>query len=288
MQAVGQFYAQQLYFPVNQAIFGRSIAFGHNCLIRREAFQKIELPSGILSHDTWETALLEQQGYKTVFLTDLVSYEEAAPHYLEERRRSKRWLRGTLQGWPLLFLPRISFSTRFLLFYQIYLYLVPAILCFWIISTLLARDLLSPSLFTSRPTSLLLFAFTFGTLFFHRMTAARTPSDIKRIIQETFFSTLVGLQNVLYGTLDFLVLPFEKLGWIPMTKNPSVRLGILECVQRLVLGTGFGCIFLWLGLDHSIAWTVFTLPVLASLILSIPSVYLSSKNFVRARLLTGV
>jgi len=59
MQAIAQFYAQRLYFHVNQAVFGRSIAFGHNCLIRRVAFEKIQLPEKILSHDNWETALLE-------------------------------------------------------------------------------------------------------------------------------------------------------------------------------------------------------------------------------------
>ena len=274
MQAIAQFYAQKLYFHVNQAVFGHSIAFGHNCLIRREVFQRIKLPQGILSHDNWETALLEREGYRTVFLQDLISFEEAAPHYLEERKRSKRWLKGTLQGWPLLFLPRISFSTRFLIFYQIYLYLVQPLLCFWIVSTFLGGS----RLFASGSVSFQLFGFTLGVLFFHKMAVANHPSDIKRILQETLFSTLIGLQNIFYGTLDFLTIPFEKLGWAPMAKMPGARLSFIECTRNLFVGTLVGAVLLWFGVGQSITWTFFTLPVLLSLILSIPFVYFSSKN----------
>ncbi len=280
MQAIAQFYAQRLYFHVNQAVLKRSIAFGHNCLIRRAAFQKIELPQGILSHDNWETALLEQKSYKTVYLSNLISFEEAAPHYLEERKRSKRWLKGTLQGWPLLFLPKISFSTRFLIFYQIYLYLVQPILCFWIISTLLA----GPQLFTSGNSSFRLFALTLGVLFFHKMVVARSIGDIKRIIGETIFSTLVGLQNIFYGTMDFFMMPLEKLGWMPMAKRPDMRASFRECFSNLAVGTLVGILLLWLGLNQSIIWTLFTLPVLLSLVLSIPIVYFSSQSlFVKER-----
>jgi len=280
MQAIAQFYAQRLYFHVNQAVLGRSIAFGHNCLIRREAFQKIELPEGILSHDNWETALLEQKGYKTVYLSNLISFEEAAPHYLEERKRSKRWLKGTLQGWPLLFLPNISFSTRFLIFYQIYLYLVQPVLCFWIVSTLFA----GPQFFTSGNISFQLFVFTLGVLFFHKMVVVKNLMDVRRILQETFFSTLIGLQNILYGTFDFIAIPFERLGWTPMAKRPGERLSFSECAKSLFIGTFAGVGLFWFGLNQSSTWTFFTLPVLLSLILSIPFVYFSSKNlFMKGR-----
>ncbi len=274
MQAIAQFYAQKLYFNVNQVVFGRSIAFGHNCLIRREAFEKIQLPERILSHDNWETALLENLGYRTIFLSNLISFEEASPHYLEERKRSKRWLKGTLQGWPLLFLPNISFSMRFLIFYQIYLYLVQPILCYWIVSTLFSGR----SFFTTNADSFFLFVFTLGVLFFHKMVVVKNLNDVKRVIQETFFSTAIGLQNIFYGTIDFITMPFEKLGWVPMTKIPDAHLSFSECVKNFLSGTLVGLGFLWLGLNSSNAWTLFSLPVLLSLILSIPSVYFSSKN----------
>lgn len=279
MQAIGQFYAQQLYFRVNQAVFGRSISFGHNQLIRKEAFEKIELPEGILSHDNWDTALLEKEGYRTVFVPDLISFEEAPAHYLEERRRAKRWLKGSLQGWPLVFLPQISFSTRFLIFYQIYLYFVQPVLFFWIVSGLIAAGSLRDQLFTSGKDSLGLLGFSLGILFTHRWVVARSAGDLLRIVSETVFSTLVGLQNIFYGTLDFLILPLERLGWTPMAKNPSEQPPLGECLQSLSAGTVAGGVALWMGLETSWAWTAFTLPVIASLLLSIPSVYFSAKRW---------
>lgn len=283
MQAIAQFYAQKLYFHVNQAVFGHSIAFGHNCLIRREAFETIELPRNLLSHDNWETALLERNGYKTVCLSDIVSFEEASPHYLEERKRSKRWLKGTLQGWPLLFLPGISCSTRFLIFYQIYLYLVQPILCFWILSTLLVNTTSGNQVFLSGKDSFLLLGSTLGVLLFHKMVVARNLGDIKRIVQETIFSTLLGLQNIFYGTLDLIILPFERLGWTPMAKNPNAHVSLSDCFKNLFVGTMFGIFLLWVGLNQSTEWTLFTLPILLSLIFSIPLVYFSSIGFALKR-----
>ena len=279
MQAIGQYYSQRLYFYANQAAFGRSIAFGHNCLIRRTAFETIKLPAKILSHDNWETALLEQQGYLTVFLPGIISYEEATPHYLEERKRARRWLKGTLQGFPLLFLPGISFATRFLIFYQIYLYLIQPALFFWIISGLLTAGSLRAEMFTAGKGSLSLLFFTLGVLFFHKFVVARSLGDIKRIIQETAFTTVLGLQNVFYGTLDLLILPLQTLGWTPMSKNPDERPSLRDCIQTLAMGTGAGLLLFWIGLNRAPAWTVFAMPVLTSLVLSIPAVYFSSKQW---------
>lgn len=275
MSAISQFYAQRLYFYSYQAVFGRSIAFGHNCLIRRKAFEQIELPQGILSHDNWETALLEQIGYRTIFLPHMISYEEATLHYLEDRKRSRRWLKGTLQGWPLLFLPQISIATRFLIFYQIYLYLAQPLLFLWMIGSLF----LFHAAVIAGSESFFLLIFNLSVLFFHKFVVAENFYDVKRILQDTAFSTLLGLQNIFYGTLDFVMLYFEKLIWIPMVKNPSDLLTLRECIRHLFWGTAFGvAVFIW-GIHDLPHWTFYAIPVLASLILSVPSVYLSSKKW---------
>ena len=278
MQALGQFYAQRFYFLVNQVVLGQSISFGHNQLIRKEAFEKIELPEGILSHDNWETALLDQVGYKVAFIHDLISYEEAPAHYLEERRRAKRWLKGTLQGWPLLFLPRISLSTRFLVFYQIYLYLVQPLLFFWMVSGLLSATSLRDNLFSGENTPALLL-WTLGLIFLHKFAVARNLADAGKITKEVVFTTLLGLQSIFYGTIDWLTLPLEKMGWVPMSKNPDERPTFSDCVKRLLPGTLVGVLLLHAGLKLSLGWTLYALPVILSLILSIPLVYFSSREF---------
>ena len=277
MQALGQFYAQRFYFLVNQAVLGRSISFGHNQLVRREAFEKIELPEGILSHDNWETALLDRAGYRVAFIHDLISYEEAPAHYLEERKRAKRWLKGTLQGWPLLFLPGISLSTRFLIFYQIYLYLIQPLLFFWMVSGLLSATSLRDNLFSGEHTPGLLL-WTLGLIFLHKFAVARNLADAGRITREVLFTTLLGLQGIFYGTIDWLTLPLEKMGWVPMSKNPGDRPSLSECIRGLYPGTLAGFLFLTAGFKISPAWTLYASPVIMSLILSIPLVYFSSRE----------
>lgn len=277
MQALGQFYAQRFYFLVNQAVLGQSISFGHNQLVRKEAFEKIELPEGILSHDNWETALLDRAGCRVAFIHDLVSYEEAPAHYLEERKRTKRWLKGTLQGWPLLFLPGISLSTRFLIFYQIYLYLVQPLLFFWMVSGPLFTTSLRDNLFSGENTPALLL-WTLGLIFLHKFAVARNLADAGRIAKEVLFTTLLGLQGIFYGTIDWLTLPLEKMGWVPMSKNPGDRPSFTECIKGLWPGTLAGFLFLMAGMRISPAWTLYALPVITSLILSIPLVYLSSRE----------
>ncbi len=277
MQALGQFYAQRFYFLVNQAVLGQSISFGHNQLVRKEAFEKIELPEGILSHDNWETALLDRAGYRVAFIHDLVSYEEAPAHYLEERKRAKRWLKGTLQGWPLIFLPGISLATRFLIFYQIFLYFIQPLLFFWMISGLLSSTSLRENLFSGESAPGLLL-WTLGLIFLHKFAVARSLVDARRITKEVLFTTLLGLQNIFYGTLDWVTLPFEKMGWTPMSKNPGDRPTFSDCVKGLLPGTLAGILFLHAGLKLSIGWTLYALPVITSLILSIPLVYLSSRE----------
>jgi hypothetical protein len=113
------------------------------------------------------------------------------------------------------------------------------------------------------------------------MAAAENAKDIQRILQETFFTTLLGLQSILYTTLDFLALPFQDLGWVPMSKNPSHRPSLKECASGLWLGTAAGIVCFWVGFHQAPSWTLLTLPVLASLIFSIPLVYLSARNWQR-------
>ena len=284
--AIGQFYAQRLYFRVNQAVFGRTISFGHNCLVRSGAFRTLRLPSAVLSHDNWDTALMDRAGYRTAFVTDTLTFEEATQNYLEERARAKRWMKGSLQGWPILFMSGISFTTRYYIFYQIYLYLMHPILLAWILIGLIyGSEWVKVSLFTKggpegmRPlVSVLLFMVL--VLYGHKFLLSRSLSDLKRIAFEVAVSTLVSLNNIFYITWDLFTLPFEKLHWRPMAKNPNQRVSLAACTHSLFVGTLFGAVTLLWGLLYSPYWVLTGFPILGSLIASIPTVYLTSKNLV--------
>jgi membrane glycosyltransferase len=284
-QAVGQYFAQRLYFRVNQAVFGKTTSFGHNCLIRSKAFQRIKLPEGILSHDNWETALLDREGYRTAFVTDTLTFEEATPHYLEERLRTRRWMKGSLQGWPILFMKGVSFPVRFLIFYQIYLYLVHPLLLLWgFLGLFCGSRWFQIGLFRSgdpeamRPLTLTL-CFTFLVLFGHKFFLARSFKEVKLAIFEVLVSTLVSLNNIFYLTWDLFLLFFEKLRWKPMAKDPNSRIKLSDCTQALFAGSALGlAAFLW-GVIYSPYWTLAAAPVWASLILSIPVVYFTSRDW---------
>jgi len=284
--AVGQYYAQKLYFRVNQAVFKRAIGFGHNCLIRSKVFPALKLPVNVLSHDNWDTALADRAGYRTVFVSDVSTYEEATQNYLEERSRCKRWMKGTLQGWPILFMSKISWTTKFYIFYQCYIYLVHPVLLLWSIAGFLwSSDWSQVSLFVEisrdglRPL-LWVLLFTLGTLYGHKFFLSRSWADLKRIAFEVAVSTLVSLNNIFYISLDLFAIPFEGIVWKPMSKNPNARVSVKDCAKSLIGGTVFGWITLIGGILYSPFWVLAGFPISTSLILSIPVVYFTSKNLV--------
>jgi len=284
--AIGQFYAQKLYFRVNQAVFGCTIGFGHNCLIRSQVFSHLKLPTGVLSHDNWDTALADRAGYRTAFVTDTLTYEEATQNYLEERARCKRWMKGTLQGWPILFMSKISWTTRFYIFYQCYLYLVHPVLLLWSLGGfVLSSDWSQVSLFVERSQGgfmplLWVLSFTLAVLFGHKFFLSRSWLDFKRIAFEVAVSTLVSLNNIFYISLDLLAIPFEGVAWKPMSKNPNARVSARDCAKSLIGGTVFGWLTLIGGILYSPFWVPVGFPICMSLILSIPVVYFTSKNLV--------
>lgn len=282
--AIGQFYAQKLYFRVNQAVFKRTIGFGHNCLIRSKVFSELKQPAGVLSHDNWDTALCDRAGYRTVFIPDTVTYEEATQNYLEERCRSKRWMKGTLQGWPILFMSKISWTTKFYIFYQCYMYLVHPVLLFWSLAGfVLSSDWSEVSLFVERSEGglrplLWVLLFTLGTLYGHKFFLSRSWRDAKRIAFEVLVSTLVSLNNIFYISLDLFAIPFEGVVWKPMVKDPNARVSVKHCTKSLIGGTVFGWLTLIGGILYSPFWAPAGFPISMSLILSIPVVYFTSKN----------
>ena len=284
--AIGQYYAQKLYFRVNQAVFKRAIGFGHNCLIRSKVFSAMKLPVNVLSHDNWDTALADRAGYRTVFVSDTMTYEEATQNYLEERSRCKRWMKGTLQGWPILFMSKISWTTKFYIFYQCYIYLVHPVLLLWSLAGFVwSSDWSQVSLFVERsydglkPLLWVLF-FTLGTLYGHKFFLSRSWADLKRIAFEVVVSTLVSLNNIFYISLDLFSIPFEGIVWKPMSKNPNARVSVKDCTKALIGGTVFGWLTLIGGILYSPYWVPVGFPICMSLILSIPVVYFTSKNLV--------
>ena len=283
-QSIGARLSQELYFKTLQTVLGRQISFGHLCLIRTEDFIRIKIPTGILSHDIWDTTYLDVMGKRVVYCHDVKTWDESPANYLEARARDKRWAKGTLQAWPLLFKAGVSLETRFHVFYGIYVYLSHPVLFLWLIlNAILADDRFAYLLiFKSNNTLvsspymhqglLVGLIFTLLVIYGHKFVLRR-KFRLKDIVIELVFSTLISLNNIYYQTVDILSLPFERLVWKPMRKDPFSTVSFVGVARNIWPTTVIGIAGILYGLRFSNGWLILSLPLLMSFSLSIPIVY---------------
>lgn len=288
LEKIGAEFGQRLYFTGLQSLFGRLISFGHHHLVRADLLSAIDLPKGLLSHDNWDTVLLDQQGYRVVFCPDVCGYDEVPSNYLEARARAGRWAQGTLQGWPLIFKRNISLASRFLAFYGIYLYLGDIVFFLWVLLGLSAHstwfgeiihfkiDLIWLSLFTNSILKAVL-TFSMAVTFFHKAVIVRSVDDFRKYFYELLISSLITLNNFFYVPLSIVTQPFKKLMWRPMKKDPFEQVGISQAVKSLWPGTLFGAGLLYFCTHETPYFVWQALPIMGSLLLSIPLVYLTAK-----------
>jgi len=268
-------------------IFERSMSVGHGNIIRIEPFSRVRLRKGVICHDIWETAYLDQMGYRTCFCEDIVSYEEVPGNYLEARKRDSRWAKGTFQAWSLPFLPGISLATRYHIGYCVYSYLAHVLLLLWLISGFFCASEISGQLLSFQRYAFIgysmidleLSTMLIGSLLimaFHKLVACRSMKDVTNLVLEVLFSTLVALNNVFYITMDLLLMPFNRFNWKPMKKNPLEGITLLETVKSLLPGTLFGLICVYLGLKYSTHWLIISSPFIISFVAAVPVVYLTA------------
>jgi len=106
---------------------GESHYWGHNAIIRTDAFMKhcglaklegkSSLAGDILSHDFVEAALIRRAGYQVWLVGDLEgSYEQQPPNLLAELQRDRRWCQGNMQNARLIAEPGLQGVHRAMLF----------------------------------------------------------------------------------------------------------------------------------------------------------------------------
>lgn len=146
-----QQFASALYnplFALGTAFWypGRSNYWGHNAIIRTEAFMadaglpklpgKPPLGGEILSHDFVEAALLARSGWSVWLVPEVGgSFEELPPTLADYAQRDQRWCQGNLQHARLLPLKRLCAVNRMHLLFGVMSYMASV---FWLILLLLA------------------------------------------------------------------------------------------------------------------------------------------------------
>lgn len=296
-EAIASESSQKLYFTTLHSLFNKSISFGHQHLIRREHFKKIELPKGLLSHDNWDTALLDELGYRVAYVSDVVTFDEAPANYLESRRRESRWAQGTLQGIPLIYRKLISPIIRFLTFYGIYCYLMQPVFLFWLILGLFSQSYFFGELISFKVNTICLgcpanetlcYILSFSLLvnFFHKVVLARSLTDLRKFFYELTMATLIYAGNFVYTAFDILTLPLKQLVWKPMKKNPFEAITWTETIDVLLPGTVIGILGIWYLAQGTPFPHMASIPIFVSLMFSVPLVYFSAKTVQGKRIKT--
>jgi membrane glycosyltransferase len=146
-----QQFASALYnplFALGTAFWypGRSNYWGHNAIIRTEAFMadaglpklpgKPPLGGEILSHDFVEAALLARSGWSVWLVPEVGgSYEELPPTLADYAQRDQRWCQGNLQHMRLLPMKGILAVNRMHLLFGVMSYMASL---FWLALLLMA------------------------------------------------------------------------------------------------------------------------------------------------------
>ncbi len=280
---------QRIYIRVNQHMLGFGVFFGSGALIRCDHFRQLEVPDRVLSHDIWDTVYLARAGHPTLHCEEVVTHELFPSNYLEASRRDRRWISGTLESGRLAFLPGIPLGMRFYVLYPIYGYLSQPVFLLWIALGLLSTDPIGIDRLPLQRYAFLgasflhievgtMFLATMGIIVLHRMSAARSPGDVLRLLGEVVFSTLLCLNNVVYVSLHVVRALFRSVPWVPMRKDAGANLTLGEALRFMWPSTLLGAAGILLGLFAARGWALAASPFLASFLLGIPIALLSSRS----------
>ncbi|MDP3981372.1 MAG: glycosyltransferase [Chlamydiota bacterium] len=288
----GQDICQRIYAYANQKVFGRGVSYGSGCLIRCAEFRTIDVPDWVLSHDIWDTVLLEEKGYRVVFCPDVVTYGSFPGNYIEYLKRSKRWIKGTLESFPVAMRKNISPGTRFMVVYPVYMYSIQPLFLLWIFSGFFYNPKMWDSLFVVQKYAFLggsLVDMEMGSHLFvtmsvvagHRFVKCRNIQEIRSSVMELFATVLLCLNNIIFDSVTvvkWLLVRKKGLAWVSMKKDPNISLSLLEVAKVLWPVSLMGLICLLMGLFYNPLWCLAASPFLCSFILGIPIAYLTGKK----------
>lgn len=284
----GQNIVQKVFCRVNFAVFGHSPYYGHGALIRRAPFSGLDVPEHVLSHDIWDTAAIDRAGWRVAFCPDVKTHEMFPADYIEFRRRSRRWIVGTLETWPLLFRRGLSLGTRFHIGLAQYIYLVQPVFLIWILLGLLSHSSLAGPLLKTQSVFLggtvaLDFemggvsVFAVGFMWLYKLQFSRTLRDVALVIRDVVFGTMLLLNNLFYDSLAIAAAPWTSRKWQPMKKDPVQRRTLKECFDLMLPSTCAGMLLLCVGWAVSGRWVLYSSPILLSFLCGSVVVYWTSK-----------
>lgn len=315
-QFAGRIYGPMFAAGLHWWQLGDGQYWGHNAVIRTEAFMKTcglpklsgKAPLGgeILSHDFVEAALLGRSGWELWLAYDLEgTYEETPSSLLEEMKRDRRWCQGNLQHGRLIFARGLRWAHRSLFLNGIFSYASAVIwFAFVVVSTYQAvADVLFPvdyfphgrSLFPEWPvwdpmkamtltgvTAVVLFVpKVLGVLYVIAKRQVRGFGGILRLVAsvllEIVFSTLMAPIRMVFHT-RFVVLNLlgRTVAWKSAPRDDE-ETGWLEATRRHAVDAVIALAWGAALYRFDPSFFWWITPILGALVLSVPLSVLTSR-----------
>jgi membrane glycosyltransferase len=313
---------QQFSSSMYGAVFGSGFTswtnttgnfFGHNAIIRLEAFAKhCKLPilpgkpplgGEILSHDFVEAALIKRAGYSVVTTDDLPgSYEECPTTLLDFAKRDQRWCQGNMQHLKIAFRPgfhwvsRLHFMTGAMAYLSSPLWFLFILCGLWNIWETQTRFELAPpdsrmAIYDAAGSAWLLFGVTMSLLLLPKLFSfillLRNPWVVNwfggylkaaaSILLETLFSIVMAPVMMVFHTVFVVSTAMgRKVQWTAQNRDEQ-ELALGEAVTQYSLHIYTGVLLGLVALMISPVQFVFLLPITGSLVFSpVLAVLLSS------------
>ena len=284
----GQNLAHRAFCRINYAIFGTSPYYGHGALLRRGIFSSFRIDDHVLSHDIWESAAIDKAGGRIAYCDDVEVQEMFPSDFIEFRRRSRRWIQGTIEAMPLLGSRNLSTGIRFHLALAGYIYLVQPIFLGWVLLGLLAYNthagpmLRTQSIFLGGVTAIDLemggFGLaTMGLVWAYKIRFCSSFQQVLLVLRDVLTGTAVLLNNLFYETWYVLSNPWTPRTWLPMQKKPSRKLSLRRCMYEMRASILFGVFLVVAGTCLNRQWLIYSSPILLSFLLGGLTVYWTSK-----------
>lgn len=284
----GQDICQRIYTKANSIVLENDVFYGSGALIRVKEFSKLDIPKNVLSHDIWDTTMLDNNGFKTSYCYDIITFEGFPNNYMEIVRREARWFKGSLQSLALLKLPKISLSMKFQVIHPVYNYVAQLVFVTWLTLGLVRHLSFSWGMglvyFTYESAGAILYEIVMGILLLHRYIGVRSIRGVWEAIRETIGSSVIYLNGVYYTSLVVLFSrgTINTNSWVP-TQKKQKDLTLLECVEALWQTTLIGLGMIYFLVFQNQQWLLWAMPFVISFGFGIPITYLTARTMLEIK-----
>ena len=272
-------------YPRNDArTLGEAIYWGHNALVRSEAFLDVGgQDENHLNEDISFTMRMRAAGWKVAYLTDVQSYEEQPGDLPSEIERLSRWMRGSYESSFLALqnFGSIGLGTSWLIVLSGLLYASAVLLCILLSLTALNTVFTFSQLSTTQVSTIstmILLVHTIGILYFGPIIPMKKDLKMVNMLFLLLVNSIISIPSMLRAlivTTKFVV--FRKAPWSPTTIS-NVHRSVIESFTFALPELLFGLLLLYSFSLGGAGTVIQFFPWIGSFMVAPIAIYYSSRN----------